>query len=294
MISRLPSVIVIITAVLLCAGLVASIVSLRTGDPSWVRAFFDYPGALFFVAAAALEAWLSFRCWRHFSSGDLLRPAWFLIELSAVAQLAGSIVSNIRGLLWFAAPSRNAVTSRLHDVGALFSPLYMALLAAGLWHVLKACRRHGILGRLSFTDVLLQTVVVGYTIYFLATVVFASGHGGRSIDLFSIVSWTSDPLLCILLFEAILIRRSAATMGLGLVSRCWLSFMAAILLTSVGDIGLWAWSRGLLSHGFEAVSWHIWFLAAAAYAMGPAYQLQAMLRATAGDVQELSEDLIVR
>jgi hypothetical protein len=277
MIRGLPRAIVIAVALLLCGGIVCSVASWRTGDPFWVRTFFDYPGALFLVAAAALPAWLSFRCWRQFSTGDLLRPAWFLIGLSAVAQLAGNVINNVL---------------RRHEMGALFSPLYMAFLAAGLWRVLKACRRHGILGRLSFTDVLLQTVVVAYTIYFFATVVFAGGHGGRSLDLISIVSWTSDPLLCILMFQAILIRRSTATMGLGLVSRCWLCFTAAIFLTSLGDIGLWAWSKGFLSHGFEAISWHIWFVAAAAYAMGPAYQLQAMVRATAGDIQEFSEELI--
>ena len=129
---------------------------------------------------------------------------------------------------------------------------------------------------------------------FRRSVVFAAGHGGRSPGLISVVSWTSDPLLCILLFQAILIRRSTATMGLGLISRCWLCFTAAIFLTSLGDIGLWAWSKGFLSHGFEAISWHIWFLAAAAYAMGPAYQLQAMRRAVAGDIQEFTEDLVAR
>jgi hypothetical protein len=292
MISRLPRLIAITTAVLLGAGIVSTIMSGRTGDASWVRAFFDFPGALFFVAAAALQAWLSFRCWRRFSAGDVLRPAWFLIGLSAVAQFAGSIVSNVPGLLWFAIPLREGLVTRLREMGSLFSPVYMAFLAAGLWRVLKACRRHGILGRPGFADVLLQAVVVAYTIYFLATVVFAAGHGGRPVGMISIVSWTSDPLLCILLFQAILIRRSTTTMGLGLLSRCWLSFTAAIFLTSLGDIGLWAWSKGFLSHGYEAVSWHIWFLATAAYTMGPAYQLQAMLRAAAGDIQEMSEELV--
>jgi hypothetical protein len=279
MISRLPRAIVIAAALLLCGGILSSVASWRTGDSFWVRTFFDYPGALFFVAAAALQAWLSFRCWRQFSAGDLLRPAWFLIGLSGVAQLTGSVANSVL---------------RLHEIGALLSPAYMALLAAGLWRVLKACRRHGILGRLSLTDILLQAVVVAYTVYFFATVVFAARLGGRPPSLISIVSWTSDPLLCVLLFQAILIRRSTATMGLGLVSRCWLSFMGAIFLTSLGDIGLWAWSKGFLSHGFEAISWHIWFLAAAAYAMGPAYQLQAMRRAVAGDIQEFTEDLVAR
>jgi hypothetical protein len=117
-------------------------------------------------------------------------------------------------------------------------------------------------------------------------VVFSPQHGGRTMGLHAIISWASDPLLCVLLVEAILIRRSAANLGWGLVSRCWMCFTAAIFLTSVGDIGLWAWSRGYLSHYLEVASWYVWFLASAAYVLGPAYQYQAILRAVRGHLGE--------
>jgi hypothetical protein len=61
-------------------------------------------------------------------------------------------------------------------------------------------------------------------------------------------------------------------------------FTAAIFLTSVGDIGLWASSKGYLPHFLEVASWYVWFLASAAYALGPAYQSQAMLGAMRGHV----------
>jgi len=82
-------------------------------------------------------------------------------------------------------------------------------------------------------------------------------------------------------------------MGWGLIARCWFSFTAAIFLTSLGDIGLWAWSKGFLSHGFEAASWYVWFLASAAYALGPAYQLKAMLHATTGGGNEQIAETVV-
>lgn len=136
------------------------------------------------------------------------------------------------------------------------------------------------LGRLQLIDFLLLSIVAAYTVNFFATVVFAREQSPRPLDVQKIISCTSDPLLCILLFEAILIRRSIANMGWGLISPCWLSFTAAIFLTSVGDIGLWAWSKGYLPHVLEIASWYVWFLACAAFALGPAYQLQAMLYAT--------------
>ena len=73
-------------------------------------------------------------------------------------------------------------------------------------------------------------------------------------------------------------------MGWGLIPRCWLAFTAAIFLTSLGDMGLWAVTEGYLPPALVALSWHIWFVAAACFALGPAYQLQAIVQATRGFV----------
>ncbi len=158
----------------------------------------------------------------------------------------------------------------------------MLFLVFGLFGVLKVCRQNGILGRLRAIDILLLSIGVAYTADFFATVVFAPSMGVRTTSVEKIMRWTSDPLLCILLLQAILIRRSVANMGWGLIARCWLSFTAAIFLTSVGDIGLWASAKGYLPYFLEIASWYVWFLASAAYALGPSYQLQAMLHATSG------------
>jgi len=291
-VSKLPRIILISVALLLAAGVAARAAWWRTGDEAWLRLFFSYPGALFFIACSALEVWLSFRCWREFSAGDLLRPAWLLIMVSAALQLAGGLLNQIFGLDSRLNPLTRLEPRRAHDLiaasarlGQLFGPFYMAFLACGLLYVLKACRRNGILGRLRSIDLALLALVVIYTANYFATVVFAPEHGGRVLGPATIISWSSDPLLCVLLFQAILIRRSLANMGLGLVSRCWLSFTAAIFLTSVGDIGLWAWSRGYLPQALVMASWYVWFLPSAAFALGPAYQLLAMLRAARGEIR---------
>ncbi|MGH9696342.1 MAG: hypothetical protein ACRD5Z_19495, partial [Bryobacteraceae bacterium] len=239
-----------------------------------------------------VQTWLSFRCWRLFSSGDLLRPAWLLIAFSGLAQLAGgalriaALPSPLNPLTFLPASAGRRLMSWAAICGPLFSPIYMLFLAGGLFYVVRACRQHGILGRLRALDILLLSIALVYTTNFVATVIFAPTQSTSTTFTQTVLSWTSDPLLCLLLFQAILVRRSVANMGWGLIARCWLSFTAAIFLTSVGDIGLWAWSKGVLPHVLEIASWYIWFLASAAYALGPAFQLQAMLHATLGGVIE--------
>lgn len=270
---------------LIAAGAVCVLASSLTGDEALIRAFFAGPGSVFLVACGALQLWLAARCWRRFSAGDLLRPAWLLITLSAGAQLAGVLLTHAMGARSHGDAAR--LTTVLHDLGQFCNPLYMGLLAAGLFAVLRTCRRQGMLGRLRALDWLLVSGVIAYTANFLSTVASAQGFDSRII-----LSWTSDPLLCVLLLEAILIRRSASTMGWGLISRCWLSFTAAIFLTSLGDFGLWAWSKGYLPPALVACSWFVWFLAAAAYALGPAYQLMAMLRAERGEIGEVVQPVV--
>ncbi len=112
-----------------------------------------------------------------------------------------------------------------------------------------------------------------------ATSTVAATGSVMSTMLLDVVSWTSDPLLAILLLEAILIRRAAVRMGAGYLSQ----LLGAIFirrdaarglaaatsraagarsppgssLTSLGDIGFWAlanghivwpWSSAILVH----------------------------------------------
>ncbi len=291
-VGNVPGLIFFSTLLLLIAGVAAAMAWWRTGNPVWIKSFFAYPGALFFIGCSALGAWLSIRCWRQFESGDLLRPAWLLITLAAICQLIGGLLNQVLGLeswlnplFWFPKAIARPLIGRALELGRAFGPVYMIFLACGLAYVLRAYRRNGISGRLRVADTVPLGIVIVYTIDFLATVVFSPGHRG-AFTAGAIARWTSDPLLCVLLFQAIVIRRSIGNMGWGLISRCWLCFTAAIFLTSVGDIGLWASAREYIPYGLEMASWYVWFLASAAYALGPAYQLQAILRATGGHVPE--------
>lgn len=56
-------------------------------------------------------------------------------------------------------------------------------------------------------------------------------------------------------------------------------FSLGIFLTSLGDIGIWATSHNYLPWPYSSITWYVWFLASAAYVLGPAYQVEACRRA---------------
>jgi hypothetical protein len=117
---------------------------------------------------------------------------------------------------------------------------------------------------------------VGLYVVFTSTVISLLAKADRqAITLLSFLGWITDPLLCIVLLEALLLRRMVMKMGGGLVERCWTSYSVAILLTAAGDLAFWL--LGFRVRGDAvALSWLVWYPAAAAYALGPAWQLEAI------------------
>ncbi len=120
----------------------------------------------------------------------------------------------------------------------------MIVLACGLLIVLRVYKRIG-LRRQAFglLDWVLLAVVFAYTARHIYEVL---GLIGSTASAYRVVGWSSDPLLSILLLEAVLLRRSVAASGGGLVAHCWGAFCAAIFLTSLGDMGIWAAAQGYL------------------------------------------------
>jgi hypothetical protein len=261
---------------------------LLTGNDTWINTFFQYQGKLFFLVFSGLEAGLSFYIWRHFFRGDALRQAWLMISLSGCAHLVGSILTNLLGTnptvtpnvqvyaLWLGAD----LSEKLYRYGTVIGgPLQMLLLAIGLYLVIRLYKRLGMLARLSRVDYILFGIVLLYTLRFVFEVVKWNLESTDPVTVTKIITWTSDPLLSLLLLEAIFLRRSVISMGGGLIAKCWGAFTAGIFLTSLGDMGLWAISHGFLSWPTSSLTWYIWFLASAAYTLGPAYQVEALRRA---------------
>lgn len=164
--------------------------------------------------------------------------------------------------------------TNLSQIGLVVGgPLSMAFLAVGLGRVLGIQRKFHLVGSLTRGDKALLILVVAFSVSQLSiNLPLLGGHP----SLGTILLWLSDPLLSLLLIEAILVRRSVIRMGQGLVAKCWGMFVLAIVITSAGDATIWASSHDLLSESMTALSWYIWFVAAAAFASAPAYQLAAM------------------
>jgi hypothetical protein len=264
-------------------GLVALARWMATGDFGHISYFFQYEGSLCLLAFALAEYFLSIIAWRLFDAGDAMRNAWFLVMIASGCRVAGLIVADfLSGFAYAGFNSSAAQVTAFRDIGlTISSPISMALLSAGLLIVVRLYRKVGLLRRLRWPDFVLLGAVgvfLGSQVVELMRWLFFSGG---PVTMLTGVSWLVDPLVGMLFVEAVLLRRSVVNMGGGLVGRCWGAYTAAIFLTSMGNLGIWAMNSGLLPWQFSYLTSCIWFLASIAYALGPAYQVEAIVRARA-------------
>lgn len=275
-----PALIFWATAAILLLGAAALCAWVATGRFDWVRYFFDFPGALFLVSLNALELSFSLVARRQFTQGEPLRFAWTMIVLAAACHLAGGILIQILSADAYPNPiAQMWPPDQLRRLGlTIAGPVQTALLASGLACALRACRRSGIVPRLRVSDWILVALVSAFTLRQLYGVAVTL-QSGRLVTALEVVRWVNDPLLSLLLIEAIRMRRWVLHLGGGLIAHCWGALAAAVFLTSVGDLGLSTGANGYVQWPLTATTWYVWFLAGAAFALAPAYQVEAARRA---------------
>jgi len=279
------------TAAYLFMGVAAAVAWSATGQTAWIEYFFQIPGALLLVWLAVAEMALGIRVWRCFGAGEPLRRAWLFIVCSSASAVLGYLYSQLLGvssklnpLSHMSNPSP-ALIQRMRELGLLLGgTVRFAFLAAGLSCVLALYRRSGFMGRLRRRDWLLLGALAVYLVVEYGDVLVALRAGTR-FSLSTILGWPVDPLLWLLMGEALLIVRSVQKTGLGWIGRCWAAFSVAIFLTVLGDVGLLATAYDYIPWPLSAVTWFIWMPAAAAFALGPAYQLEAIQMAS-GELPE--------
>jgi hypothetical protein len=250
-----------------------------TGEQEGAVYFLRHQGHYLLIGLAVAQYLLAVAAWRLFERGHPMRSAWlFLMGASGFRLLALAVTSFFGGLASGDAQTTAGASvspaPAIREVGlAITNPLSLALLAMGLFVVLKLHKQVGLLRRPALLDSVLL-VVVGA---FLAGRFYLLVRWPAPI--LNGFSWTRDPLLALLLFQAILIRRSPLHEDGGLIGRSWGAYPVAILLTCVGDMGI-------SLAGVSSATWHyfylsscLWALASLAYALGPAYQVEAILRA---------------
>jgi len=251
-----------------------------TGRYAVLGWYFWALGSLFFLVMTAAECCLAILCRSWFDSDEPMRLAWSMIACAAMARLAGVLLRSASDghLPWghwhqLSQPLGGLFAS-LSQVGMVVGgPLSMAFLAIGLGRVLGIQRRFHLLASLTRGDKALLLMVLAFSI---SQISMNLPLLWNRPSLGTMLLWLSDPLLGLLLVEAILVRRSVIRMGQGLVAQCWGMFVLAIVTTSAGDAAIWASNHGLLSDSMTALSWYIWFVAAAAFASAPAYQFAAI------------------
>lgn len=271
------------TIALLALGAALHLWWVFTGDFSGLAFFYAYPGSVFLVVAVTLGAAWSWQAWRQFAPGDALRGAWLGIALAASCQSLGYILAHWLSRPTYLNPFRawavahSTAAAAVQNAGLEISgTLEMVALAVGLAIVLRAYRRVGLLRRLAAWEWLSAAVLAAYTgrvLYVVARV--QTSPSAPPVTLASVLDWLNNPLLAILLMEALLLRRGVAAMRWGLIARCWGSLALAIGLTAAGSVLMWAVDFSYIRWPWSSLTWYAWFPAAAAYALAPAYQLQA-------------------
>ena len=279
-----------VTAAYLTVGILAFAAWGVTGNPAWAVEFFRVPAALLMVWLALTEFGLSSQVVGHFSDDDLLRPGWTLIACSAGCQMVGTVCSQVLGVqskinpLVLTAGAGNSLIPLMRNIGLTVGGTFrFGLLAAGLHFALKAYQQANLIGRLKWID---AAVLAGFAVFLLRNLadVVAAMRAGKTPDAWEVLGWPVDPLLWVLLLQALQLARAARQMENGRIALCWKAFSAGVFLTALGDIGMWATNYGYLNWPWSAAIWYLWLPAAAAFARAPAFQLAVMrdARAVAG------------
>lgn len=257
-----------------------------TGQADGAARLFRLQGAVFLTAYAVLEYLLCLICWRLFDPGDLLRTAWLLIAIASGSRVAGLVVAVFlirlkpATVLFGVSGASAAQANAFRELGLTVSnPVTAVLLGAGLFVVLRLYRKVGLLRWPTWAD----AVPLAFVGLFLASQMWAGVRRLIAADgaapVLTGTGWIVAPLVGLLLLEAILLHRAVRSMEGGLIGRCWGAYVSAILLTAIGDIGIWAMSHGYTQPQYSYLNALVWFMASIAYALGPAHQIEAVMRA---------------
>ena len=243
-----------------------------TGNHWWVE-MFRSAANLFVFELGAVALYLNLRVWKGFEPNEPLQRGWFLIMVSSVCGLAGTICSKL--LATQTIPS----WMELHQFGMfLDGPLRMLLLLAGFCSILRAYHRAGIVRtRFSGAGWILVLSIGMYTLCegVQITLAFVLGKLSTVLDM---LNATNDPLLVMLLISVLILRRSVRNLGSEFVENSWGAFLGTIGLVAIGDMVAWALNYGYLNANLAPAGWGLLFLSSAGYAAAAAYQLEAMGR----------------
>ena len=258
----------------------------------------DSTSALSVTGMAAVNLWLCLVVLRSFPTGSPLRSSWMLLTFAAAACVASGVLTEFLGtywllnpLVWSAQPKSGLIEQIRHSAMIAGGPVRLALLAAAMLAVLRILRKFGFWVRPTTTDWAVSGIVCMFTLSRFGEACAAS-LAGRQISQEDWISLAGLPVLCVLSLEAMLLRRSVARMGNGLITRGWVALGYGILLTVAGEVALWViphYSQTLPLTMFCAL---MPLTIGSVFALVPAYQLVAQrrtMRPAGSSPEDLSE-----
>jgi hypothetical protein len=276
-----PALVLFGAAGYLAIGIVVFVLWRISHQDFWIEDFFRLPGALLLVWLAGIGLYYSLRVWRAFDTGEPMRRAWQLIALSAAADFSASLLVQIFGTqsrlnpLTYAAGG--AFIASWRSAGLMIGgTCRFGMLSVGLLLVIMLYRRTGLLGRLAWVDWGLLLLFGAYIARETTDVVIRLQEGRKPLSGAEIFGLPVDPLLWVLLSQALRLYRSVKPMGLGWIGKCYAAFSVGILMVLLGDVAIWATNWGYLPWPWAALGWYAWIPAAAAFAVAPLFQWEAM------------------
>jgi hypothetical protein len=285
--STAPTLIALSTAVYLAIGLVMLAGYRITGNDAWVIRFFEMPGALLSLFLRLVATWFTLCVFRQFGPQEPMRAVWLCLLAAAVFDVAGILFSQIFAAETALNPLVHAgrwsedIAVLMREYGLLLGGTFrFALLACALVLAMKVFRGAGLRVRLRPLHWFLWAAMGAYLVREIMDVIVAYQQGTR-FRLAVMAGWPVDFLLWFSLAVALQLHRSASQMGSGWIGRCWKAFAWGVFLICLGVVALWATNYGYLPWPWSALTWYIWLPAGAAFAIAPAYQLEAMRRASA-------------
>jgi len=298
--SLVSNLLIIASSAHLSVGVVTHTLWLLRRNETLFRYYFGYEDPLFLVLCTGLELSLAYVARKQFSPGQLLRRAWSLITIAALFHVVGMILSHVfctdsyLNPLYACDVSWYKPAKAILDPVSMFlgGPVHMAFLASGLFLALRLYRKHGIRRELKVTDWIVLGIVIAYTlrVAYVLIRLRLGANPSNHFHLLEALTWANDPLLCVLLFEAISLRKSVVQLRRGYVAKCWGAYVIAIFMTSLGSMIMWATNYSILPYPESAIRWYMWPLVYTAYALAPTYQVEASQAAQAR-LHELSPDL---
>jgi hypothetical protein len=245
----------------------------------------DSTSALSVTGMAAVDLWLCLVVLRSFPAGAPLRSTWTLLTLAAAARVVSGVLTEFLGTNWLLNPlvwseqSKSGLIGQIRQAAPIAGgPIRLALLAAALLAVLRILRKYGFGVRPAATDWAVSGMVCMFAFSRIGEACAAS-LAGRQISQPDWISLAGLPILCVLSMEAMLLRRSVARMGNGLIPRCWVALGYGILLMVTGEVVLWVLPHYSQTLPLAMVCALLPLTMGSVFALVPAYQLVAQRRA---------------